>query len=43
MSTAQMREVIKQPYGKTWKDKVNKMPDYQVRAIYTRFLAAKLI
>ena len=39
MSIEQMRSAIKKVYsGKKWKDKVDKMQDYQVAAIYERFL-----
>lgn len=37
MSSASKRELIKQAYPtKTWKAKVDKMPDNQVTAVYLR-------
>lgn len=42
MSVAQMREALRQQYGRnrTWVEKVNQMPDKQVMAIYYRMLRA---
>ena len=44
MSVEQMRKSIEQVYpGGRWKDKVSKMKDGQVIAIYTKFLEKKLL
>lgn len=38
--TRQERAVVAEMYdSKTWKRKVNKMPDYQVHAIYMKHMA----
>lgn len=40
MSVEQMRGIISSVYKtKSWQDKVKKMPDGQIIAIYKRFLA----
>lgn len=43
MSVAQMRSWLKDQYGSAakWVNRVNKMPDSQVIAIYHRMLASK--
>lgn len=42
MQSWQMREAIISAYpnSKTWKDKVKKMSDSQVQAVYFRFLSS---
>jgi hypothetical protein len=45
MSGISQRELIKQayPHSKTWADKVSKMPDSQVTAIYLRLKGQRKI
>ena len=44
MSTAQMRAYIKEAYpGDAWYQKINKMSDKQVLAVYTSFMNRKLL
>lgn len=44
MSIEQMRQAIEKVYeGEKWKEKVSKMQDKQVLAIYRRFLDKKMI
>lgn len=38
MSVEQMRATLKKLYGISWRNTVDNMPDYQVIAVYKRFL-----
>lgn len=43
MEVKDMRVAIKKPYDTRWRDRVDKMPDKQVIAVYFRMKASGII